>query len=81
MSQLCKWHGDEHHFSCKNVKEDHGLIIEPLVVSERTCQKRGDRNQKDDVIVQRCDDSNLAHKDSPKKKDGTADERDPRQSI
>lgn len=81
VSQLCEWHGDEHHFSCEDVQEDHRLIIEPLVISKRACQKRGDRDQKDDVIVNRCDDSNLRYKDSPKKEDGTTDKRDPCQSI
>lgn len=45
MPELGEGDGDEHEFTGQDVKQDHGFIVKPLMIGEKTCEKWGDCNQ------------------------------------
>ena len=62
VPELRKWDGDEHEFSCQNVKRHHRIIIKPLVVSEVSGQERGHSDKQNHIVIEGCDRSDPGQK-------------------
>lgn len=48
---FCKWNCYQHELAGQHVQDDHGFIIEHLIIDQISCEKRCGGNQQDDIVV------------------------------
>jgi hypothetical protein len=81
MAQFREGKGDEHDLSSQDVKNDHGPIVEPLMVCEIPCQKRCCRDQENQIVIRTGDRTDPGDKEAADQEESGTEKNDERQLV